>query len=90
MPLQEAWKIWIYCRLIWGPKRQLPFPRQLQQPGRESVLVESLPWRDEFGNDVAAISHQYCLARSNFSNVFAQTVFQFPKAYAFHTHNVAS
>jgi len=42
------------------------------------------------GNDVAAIRHQYRLAGLNLSKVFAQTVFQFPCAYAFHSYNVNS
>ena len=42
------------------------------------------------GNDVAGIRHQYRLAGLNLSKVFAQTVFQFPYAYAFHSYNVNS
>jgi hypothetical protein len=90
MSLQERRKFRIQCRLICGAESHVPFSRQCHQPRRDSALIEPLPRREEFCNDFTAIGHQHVVAGPDLANIFAQTVLQFSKPYAFHDFNVAS
>ena len=90
MSLQERCELRIQRPSIWGTQGQFPSPRENHQLRKRTTLVGPLARRDEFCDNFTAIGHQNTLAGPDLANILAQTIFQFPKAYAFHGANVAS
>jgi len=76
------------AELLGAPRVTCPLLASATSPA--GMPRSSLPcWPNEFRDHFAAVRHQHLLAGPHFPNVLAQSVFQFPKAHAFHDSNVA-
>jgi hypothetical protein len=90
MSLQQRCELRIQLPSVWSTQGQLPSPREYSQSRKRTTLVGPLARRDQFCDNFTAIGHQNTFAGPDLANVLAQTIFQFPQAYAFHGYNVAS